>query len=90
MKSTAFSSLAHAIKADFGYAIEQFKRNTGSANFNKLTDAALALQQVEWLGRTSTVTASERELIAKQVLELHRENWGKFVVLLATQIHQPA
>jgi hypothetical protein len=70
MKSTAFKSLTHALQADFGYAVAQFKSNSGSANFNALTDAALALQQIEWIGRTSTVTASERELIAKQVLEL--------------------
>ena len=90
MKTTAFKCLTHALQADFGYATEQFKRNSGASSYNALTAAALALQQVEWLGRTSTVPASEKERIAKEVFKVPCEHWGRLVVAIANEIHKPA
>jgi len=89
MKTTAIKCLTNALQADFGYAAEQFKRNSGASSFNALTDAALAMQQVEWLGRTSTVPASEKERIAKRVFQVSCEHWGALVVAIANEIHKP-
>ena len=84
--NTAFTRLSRALKKDYSSAAVAFAHNANAANYNRLTLAALAHQQAQWLTSTFVVGDDVRDRIAKTVFLMARDDWSRMTVALAKEI----
>jgi hypothetical protein len=85
--SYAFANLTYTLQANFARSSKEFIHNPNASNYNRMTDDALAYQQIIWLSKTPQLTPLRRNMTATRiVMELPAEQWSQAVIDCATEL----